>query len=188
MKFNRLVILTAFFFSSCATIHTGPLLVGDVPLNFGRCHEGEVYTDPEQRFQVVCPFPGAVKNIKNTGISFNNMDSVFDTVLVYDRSSDIDAILKDYKLKLSGQRVTMDIKEDENMSYRGYSARNFNFLLKSKEGNIEGIDVTRFVKTQDYVYWIHYSSLVAQEIRPHDLTEASIFFDSVKLKREFGQV
>ena len=47
--------------SGCATIHTTPLLVGDVPTGlpaWGTLKEGSTYSDPRGRFTLIVPGPG----------------------------------------------------------------------------------------------------------------------------------
>lgn len=69
------LILTTTLFA-CSTLHTGPLLLGDIPLPFGRMEKGAIYKDPKNRFQAVCPADGSVVNKGKYGIFFTYMDGI----------------------------------------------------------------------------------------------------------------
>ena len=77
----------------------------------------------------------------------------------------------------------------ENSKYKGYDALNFDFIWKPKDKNMTPrIYVTRFVKTDNFVYWLNYSIADWNSegvIKQHNFENAEKFFDSVKFEKGF---
>lgn len=189
-----LFILTTTL-SACSTLHTGPLLLGDIPLPFGRMEQGEMYKDPKSRFQVACPADGLVVNKGKYGVSFIYMDGISNYgVFVYDPEGvskyqfTLETMLQGIKNMLRSQKVEINVEREEYGEYHDYRVLNFDFTIP-KKGNRAGRSyVSRLVKTENYIYWINYSnaSIFGDEpkLEARHFQEAERFFDGIKFEDE----
>lgn len=192
------MILNVLILESCSTFHTGPLLIGDIPLPFGRMKEGQVLRDYKNRFEVTCPLSDAVVSKGKYGVTFTYMEGVvtymvcaYDVLPKYANDfTAIENILQGVKLALYEQGIDIETVDKEDIKYRGYGALNFNFVWKSKKGQnvVPRFYITRFVKTENFIYWLEYSVIDVKDdewLEKHNYQRAEDFFDKVKFEKEF---
>lgn len=187
-----LLILIATL-SACSTLHTGPLLLGDIPLPFGRMEQGAIYKDPKNRFQVACPAGGSVVNKGKYGVSFIYMDGISNYgVFAYEPDGvseyqfTLETMLQGIKNMLRSQKTDINVEREEYDEYRGYRVLNFDFTIPQKSGRAGRFYVSRLVKTDNYIYWINYSNanIFGDEPRLEirHFQEAERFFDGIKFE------
>lgn len=187
-----LLILTAAL-SACSTLHTGPLLLGDIPLPFGRMAKGEVYKDSKDRFQVICPAGDSVVNKGKYGVSFIYMDGISNYgVFAYEPEGvskygfTLETMLQGIKNMLQSQKVEINVEREEYGEYRGYQALNFDFAIPQKGNRAGRVYVSRLVKTDNFIYWIQYSNSSIFDGDPklevRHFNEAERFFDGIRFE------
>lgn len=189
-----LLILTIAV-SACSTLHTGPFLLGDIPLPFGRMAEGEVYKDPKNRFQVACPAGNSVVNKGKYGVSFIYMDGISNYgVFAYEPGGSskleftLENMLQGIKNMLKHQKVEIKVQREEYGEYRGYQALDFDFTIPRKGNRAGRAYVSRLVKTENFIYWINYSNTSIfndeHKIEVRHFKDAEVFFDGIKFENE----
>lgn len=181
--------------SSCSTLHTGPLLLGDIPLPFGRMGQGAIYKDPKNRFQVACPAGGSVVNKGKYGVSFIYMDGIsnygvfaYEPEGVSEYQFTLETMLQGIKNMLRSQKVEINVEREEYDGYRGHQALDFDFMIPKKGGRAGRVYVSRIVKTENYIYWVYYSNVSIwgdePKLETRHFQEAEKFFDGIKFEDE----
>lgn len=194
MNITGLLLLTITV-SACSILHTGPFLLGDIPLPFGRMEKGEVYKDPKNRFQVACPMGNSVVNKGKYGVSFVYMDGISNYgVFAYDSEGlskfefTLENMLQGIKNMLKYQKVEIKVAREEYGEYRGYQALDFDFSISRKRNRAGRAYVSRLVKTNNFIYWINYSNAGIFDDEPkletRDFQEADQFFNGIKFENE----
>lgn len=192
------MISATLILTSCSTLHTGPLLIGDIPLPFGRMKEGQIFRDPKNRFEVACPISDAVVKKGKYGVTFSFMEGIvtymvcaYDTPPKYPNDFlTIENVLQGVKLMLYEKEMDIETVNEEKIKYRGYEVLNFNFIWKPKKNQnvAPRFYITRFVKTENFVYWLEYSVIDEKDderLEKHNYQRAEDFFEKVKFKKEF---
>ncbi len=181
--------------SACSTLHTSPFLLGDIPLPFGRMAEGEIYKDPKNRFQVVCPLGDSVVNKGKYGVSFIYMDGISNYgVFAYEPESaskfefTLENMLQGIKNMFKYQKVEIKVQREEYGEYRRYQALDFDFTIPRKGNRAGRAYVSRLVKTDNFIYWINYSNARIFDDEPkievRHFKDAEEFFDGIKFENE----
>ena len=181
--------------SACSTLHTGPFLIGDIPLPFGRMSQGEVYKDPKNRFQVICPTGDSVVSKGKYGVSFVYMDGISNYgVFAYGPEGaskyefTLETMLQGIKNMLGSRGIEIKVAREEYGEYRGYQALDFDFTIPKKGSRAGRAYVRRLVKTDNFIYWINYSnaSIFNDEpkIEVRHFKDAEEFFDGIKFENE----
>lgn len=126
------MIFLVTLLSACSTLQSGPLLLDDISLPFGRMEQVAIYKYPKNRFQVACPLGGSVVNKGKYGVSFIYMDAINNyNVFAYEPEGvseyqfTLGTMLQGIKNMLRLQKVDIDVEREECGEYRVYRFLNF---------------------------------------------------------------
>jgi hypothetical protein len=170
--------------------------------SFGQAMQAGVFKDPAGRFEVAPPPSNAVIKKNPAGISFSVNTEFYGeetyNVNVYEVPPELPKESFTLEKALEGveiliQNSGMDIKTSlkEKKIINGREILDYNFELIPKDPNFTHRSyISRFIKTEKYIYWLSHSILVDvsfnEKSRQDEFaSDFQAFLEAVKLKGEF---
>ncbi len=156
--------------------------------------KGEIYKDPLDRFEVVCPTNEI--NIDNLGIAFSDAKN-FSNYLVRaygipplhpEKSLTIGNVLSDIQAMMVSPTFEIKVLRQEPTTFKGYEAMIFNFCLTYKNGS-KLFYYSRLIRTENYIFWLYLSTIDSEDVviitNENEVTKTSDiadkFFNGVNL-------
>ena len=194
---TALIILNCIhMIGPCPPAHAG--IFDILGLASRKLEKGQIYKDPNRRFEAACPVPNGELEKARYGVTFSFMDGCSNyMVIAYDKplagsnvELSIDNTLKGLKAEFKDQGIDLSIAREEAVNYRGYDALNFDFMwVSNRKDTSSRVYVSRLIETENFVYWLCYSSAFwasdEAKLEERDYKNAEEFFDGVKLEKEF---